>query len=171
MAVLTTALVWGYSPFTTYGKTHETILNLITCRVPGSPTPIVGLSAGKTPSSPLSHGLYHHVVNRNRRVIDSAESPYSAATDLPTPSGTKLSWSPTSPHITAHIERSELLKIAGLSRTDCRLCAAQMSAAASRRRMLRPMPEGGNTHVARLERIGSVLWNPFRVHSRSSTDS
>jgi hypothetical protein len=28
------------------------------------------------------------------------------------------------PHITAHIERSELLKIAGLSLTDCRLCAA-----------------------------------------------
>jgi len=74
MAVLTTALVWGYSPVTANGKVHKKILSFITCRVLGSPIPIVGLSAGKTPSSPLSHGLNHHLVNRKRHVIGRAES-------------------------------------------------------------------------------------------------
>jgi len=41
------------------GKAYEPILGGIICRVWGSPTPIVGLSAGKAPDSPLPRRLYH----------------------------------------------------------------------------------------------------------------
>jgi hypothetical protein len=57
------------------GKAHEMIPSCITSRVWGSPTPLIGLSAGKTPGSPSSHGLYRAIAKHNGGVAARAKGP------------------------------------------------------------------------------------------------